>query len=139
MHLTMSIAHPYLAVYLNAIFRSPKFKTSKIVDRLLHLISSFWLPIPFLTLEGLDRGEEEPELWFLLALHSVENFGLLLSSLVVHFEGDFAPGLLAMQIIVLCFNMVGVLLAVGYNKRIQLYAGLTQASISAPDGLPQVC
>jgi len=43
-----------------------------------------------------------------------------------------------MQIIVLCFNMVGVLLAVGYNKRIQLYAGLTQASLSAPDGLPQV-
>ena len=132
------VALHLIAVYIYALSRSPKFKTSKIVDRLLHLISSFWLPIPFLTLEGLDRGEEEPELWFLLALHSVENFGLLLSSLVVHFEGDFASGLLAMQIIVLCFNMVGVLLALGYNKRIQLYAGLTQDSLSAPDGQPKV-
>ena len=132
------VALHLVTVYIHALYRSPKFKTSKIVDRCLHLISSFWLPIPFLTLEGLDRGEEEPELWFLLALHSVENFGLLLSSLVVHFEGDFAPGLLAMQIIVLCFNLVGVLLAVGYNKRIQLYAGLTQDSLSAPDGQPKV-
>jgi len=115
-----------LAVYLHASFRSSKFVKSKIVDRCLHLISSFWLPLPFLDLAGPDRGEEEAELWFLIALHSVENFALLISSVFVHFEGNFALGLLAIQISVLCVNLLGVLLSVAYNKRFKLYAGLQQ-------------
>ena len=115
-----------LVVYLHASYRSPKFGTSKIVDRCLHLLSSFWLPTPFLTLVGLDRGEEEAQLWFLVALHSVENFVLIVSSVFVHFEGNFALGLLAMQIGVLFANLIGVSLAVIYKRWIQLYAGLKQ-------------
>lgn len=92
----------------------------------MHLLSSFWLPLPFLHLSGLDIGEEKAELGFLVALHSVENLGLLVSSVFVHFEGNFAGGLLAIQIGVLCVNLLGVLLAVAYNKWFQLYAGLPQ-------------
>ena len=47
---------------------------------MLHLISSFWLPLPFLTIRGVDRGEEKAELWFLIVLHSLENALLLLVS-----------------------------------------------------------
>ena len=46
----------------------------------MHLVSSFWLPLPFLTIRGVDRGEEKLEFWFLVALHSMENAGLLLVS-----------------------------------------------------------
>ena len=46
----------------------------------MHLISSFWLPFPFLTIRGVDRGEEKLEFWFLVAVHSMENAGLLLVS-----------------------------------------------------------
>ena len=127
-----------LVVYLHASFRSPKFGKSKILDRCLHLLSSFWLPLPFLHLAGLDMGEEEAELWFLIALHSVENLGLLVSSVFVHFEGNFAPGLLTIQIGVLFVNLLGVLLVVAFNKRFQLYAGLPQQPPSSPGLEPKV-
>merc|ERR1719264_103068 len=69
-----------MLVVCHAIFYSVKFKKGKMRERALHLISSFWLPLPFLTIKGVDRGEEKAELWFLIVLHSLENALLLLVS-----------------------------------------------------------
>merc|ERR1719264_2459255 len=69
-----------MLVASHAIFCSAKFGKSKMRERVLHLISSFWLPLPFLTIKGVDRGEEKAELWFLIVLHSLENALLLLVS-----------------------------------------------------------
>ena len=49
-------------------------------ERLMHLVSSFWLPLPFLTRREVDRDDQKAELWFLVVLHSLENFSLLLMS-----------------------------------------------------------
>ena len=49
-------------------------------ERLMHLISSFWLPLPFLTRREVDRDDQKAELWFLVALHTLENFCMLLMS-----------------------------------------------------------
>merc|ERR1719239_1946735 len=69
-----------LVVATHAVLRSPKFVTSSMKERWLHLVSSFWLPLPFLTIRGVDRGEEKAELWFLVTLHSLENAFLSLIS-----------------------------------------------------------
>merc|ERR1712012_151614 len=59
---------------------SPKFGRSMMRERLMHLVSSFWLPMPFLTHREVDRDDHKAELWFLVALHSLENVCLLLVS-----------------------------------------------------------
>ena len=46
----------------------------------MHLVSSFWLPLPFLTRREVDRDDQKAELWFLVILHSLENFCMLLLS-----------------------------------------------------------
>ena len=46
----------------------------------MHLVSSFWLPLPFLTRREVDRDDQKAELWFLVVLHSLENLCLLLIS-----------------------------------------------------------
>merc|ERR1712179_74867 len=69
-----------MLVASHAIFYSAKFGKSMMRERVMHLVSSFWLPLPFLTIRGVDRGEEKAELWFLIVLHSLENTGFLLVS-----------------------------------------------------------
>ena len=64
----------------HAIFYSAKFCKSMMRERLMHLVSSFWLPLPFLTRREVDRDDQKAELWFLIVLHSLENFSLLLMS-----------------------------------------------------------
>ena len=49
-------------------------------ERLMHLVSSFWLPVPFLTRREVDRDDQKVELWFLVILHTLENFSMLLMS-----------------------------------------------------------
>ena len=65
-------------------------------EQMMHLVSSFWLPLPFLTRREVNRDDQKAELWFLVTLHSAENFvGLLVSrsaynsyplgQLIIHF------------------------------------------------------
>ena len=79
----------FLLVASHAIFCSAKFSKSMMRERLLHLVSSFWLPLPFLTIRGVDRGEEKAELWFLIVLHSLENFLVVLTSRLVYLQESY--------------------------------------------------
>ena len=65
------------------IFYSAKFNKGLIKEQASYLISTFSLPLPFLSIKGVDRGEEKAELWFLVVLHSLENFLIVLSSRLV--------------------------------------------------------
>ena len=49
-------------------------------ERLMHLVSSFWLPLPFLTRREVDRDDQKAELCFLVALHTLENACLIVIS-----------------------------------------------------------
>jgi len=97
-----------LIVATHAILRSPKFVTCTMKERWLHLVSSFWLPLPFLTIRGVDRGEEKAELWFLITLHTCENVALLLISRWAHLPA-FPDGLLVIQISLLTVNIVALI------------------------------
>ena len=100
------------------------------LERWLHLVSSFWLPLPFLTLKGVNRGEEKSELWFLMTLHTTEN--LLLVSVSFLSSPDFEIHLLAMYIGIMSTNLLGLALAVFYTKKMELYSELT------PDNIPNL-
>ena len=73
-------------------------------ERLLHLVSSFWLPIPFLTIRGVDRGEDKAELWFCVILHTAENLGLLLVSRWAYL-GGYPFGVFLLQISLVTLNI----------------------------------
>ena len=44
------------AVASYTVLCSPKFGASRMTERWLHLLTTFWLPLPYLTLDGVDRG-----------------------------------------------------------------------------------
>ena len=107
-----------------AIFRSLKFGKSMMRERLIYLVSSFWLPLPFLTIKGVDRGEEKAELWFLVVLHSLENFLIVLASRFVYLQESYPHGIVVFDCSLVCLNLIAVLVSVFYVKKIELYAGL---------------
>ena len=102
-------------------------------ERLIFLVSSFWLPLPFLTIKGVDRGEEKAELWFLVVLHSLENFLIVLVSRMVHLPENYPLGIIIFDCIMVFLNVLGVLVTVFYVTKIELYAGLPK---DLPQGLP---
>ena len=73
-------------------------------ERIIHLVSSFWLPLPFLTIRGVDRGEEKAELWFLIVLHSLENAFLLLVSRWAY--GSNTLGIFLIQLMVIIVSVL---------------------------------
>ena len=74
-------------------------------EKWLHLVSSFWLPLPFLTIREVDRGEEKSQFWFLMTLHTVENCAFLLVSRWAYLP-DYPLGLFLIQISLLTVNIV---------------------------------
>ena len=106
-----------LVVTIHGIFCSAKLGTSTMRERLLHLVSSFWLPLPFLTIRGVDRGEEKAELWFLIVLHTTENISLLLVSKWANLPG-YSLGLLLIQISLLTINIVALILSIVKKKKL---------------------
>merc|ERR1719210_2277811 len=101
-----------MLVAIHAISSSAKFGKSMMRERLIYLVSSFWLPLPFLTIRGVDRGEEKAELCFLIVVHTIENIALLLVSKWVYL-GGYPLGLLLLHaclftvnIVVLVFSLV---------------------------------
>ena len=128
-----------MLVASHAIFCSTKFGKSKMRERVLHLISSFWLPLPFLTIRGVDRGEEKAELWFLIMLHSLENFLIVLSSRLVYLQESYPLEIVIFDCVLVLLNLLGVLVSVYYVCKVELYAGLPQDLPSLlPSFSPQV-
>ena len=134
-----------MLVTSHAIIRSPKFGKSMMRERLIYLVSSFWLPLPFLTIRGVDRGEEKAELWFLVVLHSLENFMIVLASRLVYLLScsdlleSYPLGIVVFDCSLVCLNLMAVLVTVFYVKKIELYAGLpTDLPSSLPSFGPEV-
>ena len=98
------------AVASYTVLCSPKFGSSRMTERWLHLLTTFWLPLPYLTLEGVDRGEEKSEQWFLIALHTCENLALLIGSRWAYLP-DYPPGLMVLLVSLWLVNMVALVLS----------------------------
>ena len=131
------LAHLVL-VASNSVFHSAKFGSSMMRERLIHLISSFWLPLPFLTIRGADLGEEKAELWFLVALHSLENFFIVLISRLVYLQESYPLGIVTFDCVCVLLNLMGVSLSIFYVSKIELYAGLPEDESYIPTYNPEV-
>ena len=104
----------------------------------MHLVSSFWLPLPFLTIKGVDRGEEKAELWFLVVLHSLENFLIVFASRLVYIQESYPLEIVIFDGVLVLLNLMGVLVSVFYVYKAELYAGLPQDLSSLPSFGPEV-
>ena len=93
-----------------------------IKEQMLYLISTFCLPLPFLTIKGIDRGEEKAELWLLVILHSLENFLIVLASRLVYAQSSYPLELIGFDCVLVLVNILAVL--VSYVIYLELYAGL---------------
>ena len=88
-------------------------------ERLMHLVSSFWLPLPFLTIRGVDRGEEKAELWLINTLTYLENIALLLVSRWFYLPG-YPLSLLLVQIsVIVVVNVFALILYLCGRKKWQ--------------------
>ena len=117
----------------HGIFRSTKFSKGSIKEQAIYLVSTFSLPLPFLTIKGIDRGEEKAELWFLVVLHSVENFLILLASRLVLMQDSYPRLILKVDCALVIANILAVLVIVLYVTKLELYAGLPR---DIPASLP---
>ena len=123
----------FTLVASHGIFRSTKFSKGSIKEQAIYLISTFSLPLPFLTIKGIDRGEEKAELWFLVVLHSVENFLILLASRLVYMQESYPRLILLVDSALVIANILAVLVTVLYVTKLELYAGLPR---DIPASLP---
>ena len=115
-----------LLVASHALLRSSKFCESMMRERMIHLVSSFWLPLPFLTIRGVDRGEENAELWFLVVLHSIENFLIVFASRAAYLQESYPLGIVIFDYVLVLLNLWGVLMSIIYVSELELYASLPQ-------------
>ena len=127
-----------LLVASHAFFYSAKFGKSMMRERVMHLVSSFWLPLPFLTIRGVDRGNQEAEFWFLMVLHSLENFLIVSASRLVYLQESYPLGIVIFDSVLVLFNFLGALLSVMYVTKVELYAGLPRGLSSLPSFGPEV-
>ena len=126
-----------LLVVTHAVLWSPKFRKSMMKERWLHIISTFWLPHPHLSLRGVDRGEEKTEFWFLVALHSSENLVFLFFSIGISLP-NYPFGLLVIPVSLVTVNILAVLLSLVYTTRMELFSGLPESSPNMPSFGPEV-
>ena len=87
----------------------------------MHLVSSFWLPLPFLTRREVDRDDQKAELWFLVVLHTLENFCMLLFSRWAY--SSYPLGQFLVHILV-AFNIVAVFFAIINCKTLKVWGFL---------------
>ena len=94
----------------HALLCSPKFRRSMLWEMMMHLVSSFWLPMPFLTRREVDRDYQKSELWFLVVLHGFENFLLLLVSRLAYssypLDHFLVHVLVAINILAIFFSII---------------------------------
>lgn len=123
-----------LLVALHAVLWSPKFPHSSMIERPLHLLSSLWLPLPYLTLRGEDRGEEMPQLWFLITLHFLENLSMILASRVYYLHEGYPTAILSIDFAFIFCNLLGFFVMCIYYNYIALYSNIK--SKPPPSNLP---
>ena len=87
----------------------------------MHLVSSFWLPLPFLTRREVDRDDQKAELWFLVVLHTLENFCMLLFSRWAY--SSYPLGQFLVHILV-AFNIFAVFFALINCKTLKVWGFL---------------
>lgn len=107
-------------------------------ERLVYLVTSFWLPLPFLTIRGVDRGTEKAEIWFLVVLHSVENVLIVSTSRLVYLQESYPLGIIIFDYVLVLLNLLGVIMTILYVYKVELYAGLSQQHCSLPSFSPEV-
>ena len=95
-------------------------------ERVIHLLSSFWLPLPFFSISGVDKGKEKAELWFLVGLHSMENFLIFLTSRLVYLQESYLHIFVVFDSVLVFFNLLGVLVSGFYVSKMELYAGVPE-------------
>ena len=115
------------------IFWSVKFGKGSIKEQLIYLISTFSLPLPFISIMEVDRGEENAELCFLVVLHSLENFLIVLASRLVYTLSSYPLGIMVFDCVLFLMNVLAVLVSVFYVTKLDLYAGLPR---DLPSSLP---
>ena len=113
-----------------SLFQSNKLGKSTLRERLLYLVSSFWLPLPFLTMNRVDRGNEKSELWFLVSLHSLENLLIVLASRIVYMQESYPRLFLSVDCAFVIVNILAVIVSVFYVSKLELYAGLPRGVLS---------
>ena len=116
-----------------SLFSSTKLGKSTLWERLLYLVSSFWLPLPFLTMNRVDKGNEKSELWFLVVLHSLENLLIVLASRLVYMQESYPRLFVIVDCVMVTANILSVLVSVLYVTKLKLFAGLPQ---DIPSSLP---
>ena len=79
----------FILVASYGVYWSARFSKGSLREQVIYLISTFSLPLPFLTINGVDKGEEKTELWFLVVLHSLENFLTVLASRLVYARSSY--------------------------------------------------
>ena len=127
-----------MLVASHAIFCSSKFGKGMMRERLVYLVTSFWLPLPFLTIRGVDRGTEKAEIWFLVVLHSVENVLIVSTSRLVYLQESYPLGIIIFDYVLVLLNLLGVIMTILYVYKVELYAGLSQQHCSLPSFSPEV-
>ena len=108
------------------IFCSAKFRKGSIKELIIYLISTLSLPLPFLTIKGVDKGEEKAAFWFLVVLHSLENFLIVFVSRLVYTHRSYPFELIVFDCVLVWVNILAVIVSVLYVTKLELYAGLPQ-------------
>jgi len=113
--------------------RFTRIPLGRVKERLLHLLLSTWLPLPYLTMRGVDRGEDLVEEIFLTILHAVENLLLLAVSRAFYLLTYPTAILTADLILILCQVPLSLL----YHTKVELYSSI-RGSSTPQEPLPSV-
>ena len=109
-------------------------------ERFIHLVTSFWLPMPFLTIRGVDRGNEKVVSW---SIGHASYYGELVDCLFGQIglsPGEFNPlGIFVFDSVSVISNLLGVAMSVFYVFKKELYADLPHDIPGSPSFRPEVC
>ena len=117
-----------LLLHLMVVARFSKIPRNRTKECLLHLLLSIWLPLPYLTMRGVDRGEEVTEEIFLTILHAVENMLLLAVSRAFYLL-SYPTAILTADLILLLCQVLGSLLSLLYHTKVELYSSIRASSM----------
>ena len=121
----------FILVTSYGVYWSARFSKGSLREQVIYLISTFSLPLPFLTINGVDKGEEKTELWFLVVLHSLENFLTVLASRLVYAQSSYPLEIIVFDCVLVLVNILAVLVSVLYVTKLELYAGLPRDTLSS--------
>ena len=83
-------------------------------------------------------GDVNSDFWFLVVLHSTENFFIVLASRLVYVHENYPLVIAIFDSVLVIVNILAVLVSVFYVTKLELYAGLTTDNPSLPLFGPEV-